>query len=262
MAGDWIKMERGTPEKPEVLAITVRMGWDDPDLTVGKLFRLWCWFDQHTTDGNAIGVTPALLDRYLCVSGFIDAVALSGWVVVNSDGISLPNFDKHNGASAKKRGLTAKRVANHKTNASTNARSVSEALPREEKRREEKNKESKQQRGSRLASDWFLPKSWGEWALAERPDLDPRKVAAEFRDYWVSVPGQKGSKLDWEATWRNWVRNQKAAKIAPADIARVTVPAQQGPDPALQKIIADSLSTKPPPADIRARLAELSKGKI
>jgi hypothetical protein len=119
-------------------------------------------------------------------------------------------------------------------------------------------KNTKPQRGSRLASDWVLLKSWGDWALAERPDLDPRKVAAEFKDYWVSVPGQKGCKLDWEATWRNWVRNQKAPKVAPADIARVTVPSQQGPDPALQKIITDSLSTKPPPADIRARMAELT----
>jgi len=145
MAGDWIKMERGTPEKPEVLAITVRMGWDDPDLTVGKLFKLWCWFDQHTTDGNAVGVSPALLDRYLSAQGFINAVALSGWVVINDDGLSLPNFDKHNGASAKKRGLTAKRVANHKTNAETNAASVSETLGERylEKRREEKSKQDK-----------------------------------------------------------------------------------------------------------------------
>lgn len=40
----------------------------------------------------------------------------------------------------------------------------------------------------------------------ERPDLDPVKIAAEFRDYWISIPGQKGCKLDWSATWRNWIR--------------------------------------------------------
>ena len=34
MAGDWLKMECSTPDKPEVLAITAHMGWDDPDLTV------------------------------------------------------------------------------------------------------------------------------------------------------------------------------------------------------------------------------------
>jgi len=33
--------------------------------------------------------------------------------------------------------------------------------------------------------------------------------AAKFRDYWNSQPGQKGVKLDWAATWRNWCRNVK-----------------------------------------------------
>ncbi|MFX8008235.1 hypothetical protein ABTK85_19545, partial [Acinetobacter baumannii] len=60
MAGNWIKFEVDTPEKPEVLALTVAMGWDDPDLTVGKLLRVWRWFDQHTLEGNAPGVSAAL----------------------------------------------------------------------------------------------------------------------------------------------------------------------------------------------------------
>ena len=28
----------------------------------------------------------------------------------------------------------------------------------------------------------------------------------KFKDYWVGRAGQGGVKLDWEATWRNWVR--------------------------------------------------------
>lgn len=35
---------------------------------------------------------------------------------------------------------------------------------------------------------------------------DARREAEKFRDYWRSVPGQKGVKLDWPATWRNWIR--------------------------------------------------------
>lgn len=67
-------------------------------------------------------------------------------------------------------------------------------------------------RGSRLPADWTLPKEWGEWALSERPELnreDIRKIADQFRDYWISVPGQRGVKLDWLATWRNRVRDVK-----------------------------------------------------
>lgn len=43
-----------------------------------------------------------------------------------------------------------------------------------------------------------------------RPDLNPLETADSFRDYWVAKPGKDGVKLDWLATWRNWVRNQRA----------------------------------------------------
>src|SRR5205814_92454 len=28
----------------------------------------------------------------------------------------------------------------------------------------------------------------------------------KFRDYWIALPGAKGLKADWPATWRNWIR--------------------------------------------------------
>lgn len=31
--------------------------------------------------------------------------------------------------------------------------------------------------------------------------------ADQFRDYWIAQPGGKGVKLDWLATWRNWIRS-------------------------------------------------------
>jgi hypothetical protein len=115
------------------------MGWDDSDLTVGKLFRLWRWFDQHTASGNAHGVTSSLLDRIIGVAGFCEAVQSVGWIEISADGIRLPNFERHNGNTAKTRALTAKRVAKSKGkgNGQGNAASVTLSLPREEKRRED-----------------------------------------------------------------------------------------------------------------------------
>ena len=122
-----------------------------------------------------------------------------------------------------------------------------------------KNQLNKAQRGSRLAQDWVLTKSLGEWAQTERPDLDVRLVAEQFKDYWIAQPGQKGLKLDWSATWRNWVRNSKAAKQNPADIIRLTVPASNEPDPALAKIKADEKTTRPPTQAEREMLASLRR---
>ncbi|WP_237133781.1 hypothetical protein [Pseudohongiella sp. O18] len=140
MAGDWIKFEVTTSDKPEVWAIAAMLSID-PDAVIGKLLRIWGWFDQHTENGNAPSVTKMLLDRNVGVTGFCDAVIASGWMFESDGIISLPNFDRHNGKTAKNRALTAKRVASHKQkgNAKGNASSVSGALPREEKRREDIN---------------------------------------------------------------------------------------------------------------------------
>ena len=114
-------------------------------------------------------------------------------------------------------------------------------------------------RGSRLPHDWVLTKSLGEWAQSERPDLNIRQVAEQFKDYWIAQAGQKGVKLDWSATWRNWVRNSKAAKPNLYDVARLTVPMNNEPDPALEKIKADEKTTRPPTQAEREMLASLKR---
>jgi len=43
------------------------------------------------------------------------------------------------------------------------------------------------------------------WHPRAEDGLDNLELA-KFRDYWRAVPGQKGTKLDWDATWRNWLR--------------------------------------------------------
>lgn len=70
---------------------------------------------------------------------------------------------------------------------------------------------AKSPRGTSLRADWQLPDDWKAWATNERPDIDVVTVADSFRDYWVAKPGKEGRKSDWQATWRNWVRNQRSA---------------------------------------------------
>jgi hypothetical protein len=66
-----------------------------------------------------------------------------------------------------------------------------------------------EKRGSRLHVQ-SLPDAWREFCRAERPDLCPEKTFSKFSDYWTAQPGRKGVKVDWLATWRNWVREERA----------------------------------------------------
>lgn len=174
MAGDWLKFETNTPEKREVLAMTIELGYEDPDLTVGKLIRVWRWFDQHTVNGNAQSVTPALLDRLISVTGITQAMANVGWMIVTDDGLVLPNFERHNGKTAKDRVLSAKRQANHKSNAKGNAAIVTSPLPIEEKRREDI------YTGDSVESS--LPKS----KIIKKPDEVNEQLWADLKAVWKS----------------------------------------------------------------------------
>lgn len=84
--------------------------------------------------------------------------------------------------------------------------------------REEAKASSPRKRGTRLPQDWVLPRGWGEWAVGEGyPEAVIRIEAEKFRDFWISKAGRDGVKLDWQAVWRNWLRNAKTPKIIKGD---------------------------------------------
>lgn len=55
-----------------------------------------------------------------------------------------------------------------------------------------------------------LPDEWRHYCQLKRPDLEPESVFEEFTDYWISASGQMARKRNWLATWRTWVRRQRA----------------------------------------------------
>ena len=116
-------------------------------------------------------------------------------------------------------------------------------------------------KGSRLSADFVLPEDWIAFCQQERQDLNPQKVFDGFKDYWVAKAGAAGVKLDWLATWRNWVRNQRQERLNPADIAKATVPSKVERDPALQKLDEDYKTAKPNPEILRM-IREGLKGKM
>jgi hypothetical protein len=94
------------------------------------------------------------------------------------------------------------------------------AIPERERETEREGEQKTQSRGTRLPADWKPSDDQIAFCKAERPDLHPVATGDRFRDYWIAQPGTKGVKLDWDATWRNWVRAEKAggAKSANSSI--------------------------------------------
>lgn len=67
-------------------------------------------------------------------------------------------------------------------------------------------RERARKRATRLPDDFELTPE--RRAVAEAEQVPAERTFAKFCDYWRAVSGQKGRKLDWDATWRNWCRRE------------------------------------------------------
>ncbi len=137
----------------------------------------------------------ALLDRNVGVTGFVTSMLQVGWMVEKDGQLSIPNFGRHNGDTAKKRALTAKRVSESRGNSkdvtqvkqNCNATSVTGALPREEKirEREEEKKDN------------------------TNPPLSPKGERLKFDASKVSLPIQSEA---FREAWLLWCQHRTEIK--------------------------------------------------
>lgn len=225
MAGDWIKMRADLRDDPAVFKLAEILNVDELHV-IGCLFCFWTWVDKHAVDGRVDGATSRLVDKVSMTSGFADALVAVGWIQVDESGVTIPNFQRHNGESAKERGLKNARQARWRANnapvSSVDATPSTKASTREEKRREDisttdvVDRGATKPRAARLPDNWLPDDDLVAWARNERSDLNIQIVTDSFRDYWIAQPGAKGAKLNWDATFRNWVRNQRQSQAPQA----------------------------------------------
>lgn len=110
MAGDWIVWTKGLADKREVRAVARKLGVDRRIVACCSML-LWEWVDSESGDGHVQGATTADIDEIVGLPGFADALADSGigWLRVTNCGITVPNFERHNGETAKTRAKDRRR---------------------------------------------------------------------------------------------------------------------------------------------------------
>lgn len=158
MAGEWIKMRTNLWSDPRV-SLMCDLTNNTEATVIGGLYWLWAAADEHTEDGFMPGLSAPAIDRKTRIKGFGQALCKAGWIQISDEGITIERFDEHNGASAKSRAGTAKRVAKHSAKSkntentngeltldleNANGASVSLPLAREEKRRDKEEVEQTQ----------------------------------------------------------------------------------------------------------------------
>lgn len=242
MAGDWIKMRTALADDPAVIAMADRLGLDEFSV-VGRLHHLWSWADSQSRDGHAVGVTVRWLNRYVQCDGFAEALTQVGWLVIDGEGIRFPNFDRHNGESAKARGLAKNRKEKQRAKVTDNPGQMSRSERDNGVTREEKSKE--QTNTDAGATDPAVDQSWPQpMTLDWKPDATLLRAYSlraglamdQFTDAVIggfSVHHHSKGTVDTQAGWVGqlvgWVRRDVTRSASQRPTLRA-VPSGQSVD--------------------------------
>lgn len=113
MSQRWMKIEVTLPNKIEVFEISELLSVD-PDCVVGKLVKVWGWFNEHSTDGVEPISVLKILNTLTKNDHFCEAMVKVGWLTINKKTIKIPNFERHNSSGAKQRSMAARRQSLHR----------------------------------------------------------------------------------------------------------------------------------------------------
>jgi len=216
----WIKMRKSLKRDGRVLQVS-RLCNAPPLQVVGALYALWSLADDFIDDeeGFLRGYTPADLDREVGIDGFTTALP-DDWLEVKQDGLYLPQYQEHNGSTAKARAQNQKRVATHRKR-KCNGSVTPEALP------EESRLEERESRGEETVN-----------ALSATPALNEKNTLlklsalkfspAEIFDMQAKyTPERIENVLDW---WQGLAAGKKkgkpAAQVILATLARHSKPGE------------------------------------
>ena len=104
MAGEWIAVDVGLPDKPEVQELIDLTG-EPLEVVVFRLFRLWSWAAMHCADGTARMTLPRLVRTCGATEDFWSAVASVGWLEIDETAatVAVPGWDRRFSQAAKSR---------------------------------------------------------------------------------------------------------------------------------------------------------------
>jgi hypothetical protein len=194
----WIKMGVGLRRHPKVVRLAAALKADRLRV-VGALHAVWCVFDEHSNAGRLEGYSSSVMDEEIGWRGFSKAMQGIGWLVEDADGLTVPDYEEHNGPTAKRRAQDASRKGRSRAEAddqpdpdpqpvriesghASGQMSASEAdtsRNREEKRREEKKNTPQTPKG-----EGRFPDFWAVWPTGDRKQDRKKCLAKWVRCAW------------------------------------------------------------------------------
>ena len=239
MAGEWFPVDVNLADKPEVLELCELTGLD-VEVVVFRLFRLWGWFQMHSSDGDA----RVTLKRFTTVAGgdatFWQAVTRVGWLEETEHGIRIPKWSDRFSNAAKSKKRAALRQKHYRERVTVSSRS-SDADPSPYKKKREENKNTKKAPSSASsvpAADfsWDVSEGWQGITAGDRkawaeayPATDLSREMARA-DQWLRANPTKAKRKAWRRFLTSWF-----GRVQDSGGSRGSTQSAAGPKPQSEK---------------------------
>jgi hypothetical protein len=201
----FIKLHNGFPEHPKTVGLT--------DKAFRGVIELWCYCSRNKTDGI---VLKAQVSRIIPPKTIRELIA-AGYLIDDGDTMEMHDYLEHQesaediknrrmarveagrlGGKAKANGLASARAKGKQT--------PSKPLPDKDKDKDltTPNGVVPRTRASRIPEGFAPTPDMLIWAAGRAPHVDIGLSTEKFINYWTSKT-TAATKLDWAATWRNWI---------------------------------------------------------
>ena len=222
----WFKVDDSFHSHPKSAAVSLA--------AIGLWTVAGSWCGTHLTDGFVPAHMIPILARG--ETKLADELVVAGLWTKSRKGFQFHEWSERNPEANDVKALRAKRAAaGHKGGvASGKTRSKNEALAspllkqnrtpdptRPDLKSQSQNQGQKlgvatrtpPKRGTRIPADFDVTDEMKTWATTNTPNVAGWRETQKFINYWQAKSGAGATKLDWPATWRNWML--KAAEQAP-----------------------------------------------
>lgn len=212
----------------------------DPALRMCEPLSRYVWLEMlgimHEADPyghlmvNGIAVTDEALARLIdvplkAVRSSLKELGRNGVYSVTDHGIILSRrmvrdemkarSNRDNGMRGGNPSLRNQGVSQGSVNPSDKGQ-VKAQIPDTRSQSEKRETNVSPKKGTRIADDWEPSEADRQFAT----DLGMSSQAVQFeadkfKDFWISKSGGSATKQDWAATWRYWIRNNRAKTTGP-----------------------------------------------
>lgn len=184
----WIKMGVHLRTHPKVVRMATALRADRLRV-VGGLWAVWCIFDAHTDDGLLCGYTLQAIDDDLGWKGFAAAMQSIGWLEESDGGLLAPQYNEHNGPSAKRRASETKRKAESRIDAGdvrTKSERVADNAKKKSGQMSASDADKKRAREEKIREEPIHSEAKASGAAAPPPEVSP--MSAKERVWALGVP--------------------------------------------------------------------------